>query len=71
MGLGIDNIVIECYAPEIPIADAVLPVCLPAALMPVLMNPNCAKNSYASKETVRVEDGDKWAELHRRPMVLR
>ncbi len=62
-GLGIDNIIIEVDAPEIPIMDGSA-----APFVYLLMDAgiellNSAKKFLRIKETVRVEDGDKWAEM--------
>lgn len=62
-GLGIDNIIVEVNAPEVPIMDGSA-----APFVYLLMDAgveelNCAKEFLRIKQTVRVEDGDKWAEL--------
>ncbi|URJ28563.1 UDP-3-O-acyl-N-acetylglucosamine deacetylase [Blochmannia endosymbiont of Camponotus sp. C-046] len=61
-GLGIDNIIIELNAPEVPIMDGSASpfVCLLDAGIEEL---NSAKKFLRLKQTVRVEDGEKWAEL--------
>lgn len=61
--LGVDNIRIEIDAPEIPIMDG------SAAAFVFLLEEagfqelNAPKKFIRIKETVRVEDGDKWAEF--------
>ena len=63
-GLGIDNIIVEVDAPEIPIMDgSAAPVRLSVAGRAGIDELNCAKKFVRIKETVRVEDGDKWAEF--------
>ena len=62
-GLGIDNIIVEVDAPEIPIMDGSA-----APFVYLLMDAgveelNSAKKFVRVKQTVRVEDGDKWAEI--------
>ena len=60
---GIDNVIIEINSPEIPIMDG------SAIAFIVLLNEagvkiqNVSKKFIKVKEVVRVEDGDKWAEL--------
>jgi len=62
-GLGIDNIVIEVNAPEIPIMDGSAAPFVFLLLDGGIEESNCAKKFLRIKETVRVEDGDKWAEM--------
>lgn len=62
-GLGIDNIVIEVNAPEIPIMDGSAAPFVYLLLDAGIDELNCAKKFVRIKETVRVEDGDKWAEF--------
>ncbi|HGN1706211.1 TPA: UDP-3-O-acyl-N-acetylglucosamine deacetylase [Providencia rettgeri] len=62
-GLGIDNIVIEVNAPEIPIMDGSAAPFVFLLLDGGIEELNCAKKFLRIKETVRVEDGDKWAEM--------
>ncbi|MBT0726199.1 UDP-3-O-acyl-N-acetylglucosamine deacetylase [Rosenbergiella australiborealis] len=62
-GLGIDNIIVEVDAPEIPIMDGSA-----APFVYLLMDAgveelNSAKKFLRVKQAVRVEDGDKWAEV--------
>ncbi len=62
-GLGIDNLIIDIDAPEIPIMDgSALPFVylIQSAGIETL---NAAKRFLRIKKTVRVEEGDKWAEL--------
>jgi len=62
-GLGIDNIVIEVNAPEIPIMDGSASPFVYLLLDAGIEELNCAKKFLRIKQPVRVEDGDKWAEL--------
>ena len=62
-GLGIDNIVIEVDAAEIPIMDGSASPFVFLLLDAGIEELNSAKKFLRLKETVRVEDGDKWAEL--------
>ncbi|HEK0469652.1 TPA: UDP-3-O-acyl-N-acetylglucosamine deacetylase [Proteus mirabilis] len=62
-GLGIDNIVIEVDAPEIPIMDGSAAPFVFLLLDAGIEELRTAKNFIRIKETVRVEDGDKWAEM--------
>ncbi|MGK2889782.1 MAG: UDP-3-O-acyl-N-acetylglucosamine deacetylase [Candidatus Malihini olakiniferum] len=62
-GLGIDNIVIDVDAPEIPIMDGSASPFVYLLLDAGIEELNCAKNFVRIKQAVRVEDGDKWAEL--------
>ncbi|CDG20341.1 UDP-3-O-[3-hydroxymyristoyl] N-acetylglucosamine deacetylase [Xenorhabdus poinarii G6] len=62
-GLGIDNIVIEVDAPEIPIMDGSASPFVFLLLDAGIEELNVAKKFVRMKESVRVEDGDKWAEL--------
>ncbi len=62
-GMGIDNIIIEVDAPEIPIMDgsaSPFVYLLQSAGIEVL---GAAKRFIRIKKPIRVEDGDKWAEL--------
>ncbi|OEF24973.1 UDP-3-O-acyl-N-acetylglucosamine deacetylase [Vibrio rumoiensis] len=62
-GMGIDNIIIEVDAPEIPIMDgsaSPFVYLLQSAGVEAL---NAAKRFIRIKKPVRIEDGDKWAEL--------
>ncbi|TKI08761.1 UDP-3-O-acyl-N-acetylglucosamine deacetylase [Martelella alba] len=62
-GLGIDNIVIEVNAPEIPIMDGSASPFIFLLLDAGIEELNCAKKFLRIKQPVRVEEGDKWAEL--------
>ncbi|HCM63475.1 MAG TPA: UDP-3-O-[3-hydroxymyristoyl] N-acetylglucosamine deacetylase [Morganella sp. (in: Bacteria)] len=62
-GLGIDNIVIEVDAAEIPIMDGSASPFVFLLLDAGIEELNSAKKFLRLKETVRIEDGDKWAEL--------
>ena len=62
-GLGIDNIMVEVDAPEIPIMDGSAAPFVYLLLDAGIEELNCAKKFVRIKETVRVEDGDKWAEF--------
>lgn len=62
-GLGIDNIIIEINAPEIPIMDGSADPFVCLLLNAGIQELDSAKKFLKLKQTVRVEDGDKWAEL--------
>ncbi len=62
-GLGIDNIIIEVNAPEIPIMDGSASPFIYLLLDAGIEELQAAKKFLCIKETVRVEEGDKWAEL--------
>ncbi|MEN0677570.1 UDP-3-O-acyl-N-acetylglucosamine deacetylase [Plesiomonas shigelloides] len=62
-GLGIDNIIIDVDAPEIPIMDGSASPFVYLLLDAGIEELNVAKKFVRIKETVRVEDGDKWAEF--------
>lgn len=62
-GLGIDNIIIEVDAAEIPIMDGSASPFVFLLLDAGIEELNSAKKFLRLKETVRVEEGDKWAEL--------
>ncbi|HCR3227980.1 TPA: UDP-3-O-acyl-N-acetylglucosamine deacetylase [Morganella morganii] len=62
-GLGIDNLVIEVDAAEIPIMDGSASPFVFLLLDAGIEELSSAKKFLRLKETVRVEDGDKWAEL--------
>ncbi len=62
-GMGIDNVIIEVDAPEIPIMDgsaSPFVYLLQSAGIETLSAP---KRFIRIKKPVRIEDGDKWAEL--------
>jgi len=62
-GLGIDNIIIEVDAPEIPIMDGSAAPFVYLLQEAGVKELNAAKKFLRVKQTVRVEDGDKWAEF--------
>lgn len=62
-GLGIDNIVVEVDAPEIPIMDGSAAPFVYLLQSAGISELKAAKRFIRIKETIRVEDGDKWAEL--------
>lgn len=62
-GLGIDNIIIEVDAPEIPIMDGSAAPFVYLLLDGGIEELNVAKKFLRITQPVRVEDGDKWAEL--------
>jgi UDP-3-O-[3-hydroxymyristoyl] N-acetylglucosamine deacetylase len=62
-GLGIDNLVIDIDSPEIPIMDgSALPFVYLIQSVGI-ESLNAAKRFLRIKKAIRVEDGDKWAEL--------
>ncbi|URJ25227.1 UDP-3-O-acyl-N-acetylglucosamine deacetylase [Candidatus Blochmannia ocreatus (nom. nud.)] len=62
-GLGIDNIIIELNAPEVPIMDGSASPFVYLLLEAGIEELNSAKKFLRLKQAVRVEDGEKWAEL--------
>lgn len=62
-GLGIDNILIEIDAPEIPIMDGSASPFVYLLLDGGIEEQNALKKFIRIKETVRVEKEDKWAEI--------
>ncbi|MDH2927695.1 UDP-3-O-acyl-N-acetylglucosamine deacetylase [Lonepinella koalarum] len=62
-GLGIDNVIIEVDAPEIPIMDGSASPFIYLLLDAGIEEQDAAKKFIRVKKTVRVEDGDKWAEI--------
>ncbi|UDG81395.1 UDP-3-O-acyl-N-acetylglucosamine deacetylase [Candidatus Profftia lariciata] len=62
-GLGIDNLIIEVDSSEIPIMDGSASPFVYLLLEAGIKELNCAKKFLRLKQTVRVNDGDKWAEL--------
>jgi UDP-3-O-[3-hydroxymyristoyl] N-acetylglucosamine deacetylase len=62
-GMGIDNIIIEVNAPEIPIMDGSSSPFIYLLQSAGIEHLNSPKRFLKIKKTVRVEDGDKWAEL--------
>lgn len=63
-GLGIDNIVIDVDAPEIPIMDGSASPFVFLLQSAGVEELSAAKKFIRIKKPVRVEDGDKWAELN-------
>lgn len=61
--LGIDNVIIEVDAPEIPIMDGSAAPFIYLLLDAGIEEQQAAKKFIYVKKKVRVEDGDKWAEL--------
>lgn len=62
-GLGIDNAIIEVDAPEIPIMDGSASPFVFLLQTAGIEEQRAAKKYMRIKRTIRVEDGDKWAEL--------
>lgn len=62
-GLGIDNIIIEVDAPEIPIMDGSASPFVYLLLDAGIEEQDAPKKFIRVKKKVRVEDGDKWAEI--------
>lgn len=62
-GMGIDNVIIEVDAPEIPIMDGSASPFIYLLQSAGIETLNAPKRFVRIKKTVRVEDGDKWAEL--------
>ncbi|MFC0180392.1 UDP-3-O-acyl-N-acetylglucosamine deacetylase [Thorsellia kenyensis] len=61
--LGIDNIIIEVDAPEIPIMDGSSAPFIFLLLDAGIKELAVAKKFIKVKKTIRVEEGDKWAEI--------
>ncbi|MXP67192.1 UDP-3-O-acyl-N-acetylglucosamine deacetylase [Pantoea sp. Aalb] len=62
-GLGIDNIIIEVDAPEIPIMDGSAAPFISLMMNAGIKEVNSAKKFIRIKQLVSVTDGDKWAEI--------
>jgi UDP-3-O-[3-hydroxymyristoyl] N-acetylglucosamine deacetylase len=62
-GLGIDNINVDLSAAEVPIMDGSAGPFVYLLQSAGIEEQNAAKKFVRIKKTVRVEDGDKWAEL--------
>ena len=62
-GLGIDNAIIEVNAPEIPIMDGSASPFVFLLQSAGIAEQSAAKKFLRIKKPIRVEDGDKWAEL--------
>ena len=61
--LGLDNVIVEVDAPEIPIMDGSSSPFIYLLLDTGIEEQDVAKKFIRIKETVRVEEGDKWAEF--------
>lgn len=62
-GMGIDNIIVEVDAPEIPIMDGSASPFVYLLQQAGIQTLNAPKRFIRIKKPVRFEDGDKWAEL--------
>ncbi len=62
-GLGIDNVNVDLSAPEVPIMDGSAGPFVFLLQSAGIEEQNAAKKFIRIRKTVRVEDGDKWAEL--------
>ncbi|MCG8370693.1 MAG: UDP-3-O-acyl-N-acetylglucosamine deacetylase [Proteobacteria bacterium] len=62
-GLGIDNINVDLSAPEVPIMDGSAGPFVFLLQSAGIEEQNAAKKFIRIRKTIRVEDGDKWAEL--------
>lgn len=62
-GLGIDNIYVDVDAPELPIMDGSAAPFVFLLQSGGIEEQNAPKKFIRIKKTVRVEEGDKWAEL--------
>lgn len=62
-GLGIDNVHIDLSAPEVPIMDGSAGPFVFLLQSAGIEEQNAAKKFIRIKRKIRVEDGDKWAEL--------
>lgn len=61
--LGLDNLIVEVDAPEIPIMDGSSSPFIYLLLDAGIEEQNAAKKFIRIKDNVRVEEGDKWAEF--------
>lgn len=61
--LGLDNLIVEVDAPEIPIMDGSSSPFIYLLLDAGIEEQNASKRFIRIKEKVRVEEGDKWAEF--------
>ena len=61
--LGLDNLIVEVDAPEIPIMDGSASPFIYLLLDAGIEEQNAAKKFIRIKQPVRVEEGDKWAEF--------
>ncbi|MFA0676281.1 UDP-3-O-acyl-N-acetylglucosamine deacetylase, partial [Vibrio sp. 10N.222.51.A6] len=62
-GMGIDNIIVEVDAPEIPIMDGSASPFVYLLQQAGVETLNAAKRFIRIKKPIRFEDGDKWAEF--------
>jgi UDP-3-O-[3-hydroxymyristoyl] N-acetylglucosamine deacetylase len=62
-GLGVDNAYVDLSAPEVPIMDGSAAPFVFLIQSAGLAEQNAAKKFVRIRKTVRVEEGDKWAEL--------
>ena len=62
-GLGIDNVYVDLSAPEVPIMDGSAGPFVFLLQSAGIEEQSAAKKFIRIKKTIRVEDGDKWAEL--------
>ncbi|MGI9201382.1 MAG: UDP-3-O-acyl-N-acetylglucosamine deacetylase [Woeseiaceae bacterium] len=62
-GLGIDNVHVDLSAPEVPIMDGSAGPFVFLLQSAGIEEQNAAKKFIRIKKKIRVEDGDKWAEL--------
>ena len=62
-GLGIDNVNVDLSAPEVPIMDGSAGPFIFLLQSAGIEEQNAAKRFIRIKKTIRVEEGDKWAEL--------
>ncbi len=62
-GLGIDNLSVDLSAPEVPIMDGSAGPFVFLLQSAGIEEQNAAKKFIRVKKKIRVEDGDKWAEL--------
>lgn len=62
-GLGIDNVIVEVNAPEIPIMDGSAAPFVYLLLDAGIDELGVAKKFLRIKQAIRVEEGEKWAEL--------
>ncbi|MDC0609289.1 UDP-3-O-acyl-N-acetylglucosamine deacetylase [Vibrio sp.] len=62
-GMGIDNIIVEVDAPEIPIMDGSASPFVFLLQQAGIEVQNVPKKFIRVKKPIRIEDGDKWAEL--------
>lgn len=62
-GLGIDNLTVDLSAPEVPIMDGSAGPFVFLLQSAGIEEQNAAKKFIRIKKKIRVDDGDKWAEL--------